>query len=196
MSEEMIVNETLSLVKDAQSQGTFNLADVIKGRGYPTKEVSVYTDVDAAFKLYELEKQLENATNDVYLYKLLDDEAQALAKVVQASKLTFTMRGISQAEVERITAITDELAGELNEDSNPEEWSKQQACGLVAANIIRVTDADGKVDEHLFTREEVVELRGLLPSDAWSVLVATMQKLTLATGFFDGLTDAGFLPKS
>lgn len=196
MSEEMIVNETLSLVKDAQSQGTFNLADVIKGRGYPTKEVSVYTDVDAAFKLFELEKQLELATNDSELYATLDAEAQALAKVVQASRLTFTMRGISQAEVERITAITDELAGELNEESNPEEWSKQQACGLVAANIIRVTDADGKVDEHLFTREEVVELRGLLPADAWSVLVATMQKLTLATGFFDGLTDAGFLPKS
>ena len=196
MSEEMIVNETLSLVKDAQSQGTFNLADVIKGRGYPTKEVSVYTDVESAFKLFELEKQLEVATNDVDLYASLDAEAQELAKVVQASKLTFTMRGVSQAEVERITAVTDSIAGELNEEANPEEWSKQQACGLVAANIIRVTDADGKVDEHLFTREEVVELRGLLPADAWSVLVATMQKLTLATGFFDGLTDAGFLPKS
>lgn len=196
MSEQEIVNETIELVKDAQKQGTFNLADVIKGRGYPTKDVTIYTDVESAFKLVEIEAKLNESADDTEAYIALEAEAKALAETVQASKLIFTMRGVNQATVEHINETTNDLFGRPEELDDPSEWSKNQVAGFVASNIVRVTDADGNVDERLFTREDALELRGLLPADSWHVLVATMQKLTLASGFFDGLTDSGFLPKS
>lgn len=196
MSEQEIVNETLELVKDAQKQGTFNLADAIKGRGYPTKDVTIYTDVESAFKLVEIEDELNKPTDDTKAYAALEERAKALAETVQASKLVFTMRGVNQATVEHITETINEEFGKPEDLDDPSVWSKNQVASFVASNIVRVTDADGNVDERLFTRDDALELRGLLPSESWHVLVATMQKLTLASGFFDGLTDAGFLPKS
>jgi hypothetical protein len=61
---------------------------------------------------------------------------------------------------------------------------------------VRAIDADGKVDEHVFTTEEMLEMRELVAADSWNVLVENMQKLTLASGYFEQLTDAGFLPRS
>jgi hypothetical protein len=69
-------------------------------------------------------------------------------------------------------------------------------CALIAANIVSVENANGEVDERLFSKEDVIELRGVLPGESWDKLVATMQKLTLATGYFKGLSDAGFLQMS
>lgn len=196
MSEQAVVNETLELVKEAQKQGTFNLADVIKGRGYPSKEVTVYTDVETAFKLIEIEEKLNESAEDIDAYNKLEEEAKALAELVQKSKLVFTMRGVNQAMVEHIDAATVEEFGRADELEDTTEWTKHKIAALVASNIVRVTDSEGNVDERLFTKDDVLEIRGLLPVDSWHLLVSTMQKLTLASGFFDGLTDSGFLPKS
>jgi hypothetical protein len=65
----------------------------------------------------------------------------------------------------------------------------------IAGNFEQFVPA-GKIDERIFTGEDVEELRSYLSSEAWDKIVGTMQKLTLATGYFKGLSDAGFLQKS
>jgi len=195
MSEENITEETLEMVKEAQKPSTFNLAEVIKGRGYPSKDVTVYTDAEAAFELVEIEDQMNELTE-------VDEELQAkadeLAERVQKSKLTFHMRGVGQGEVERISDKADQLykKPDLKEEDYSSDWFKYYITSLVASNIVRVTDADGNVDESHFEYEDMLTVRNNLPGDSWGLLVTTMQKLTLASGYFKGLTDAGFLPKS
>jgi len=198
MSEEKITEETLEMVKEAQKQSTFNLAEVIKGRGYPTKDVTVYTDAESAFELIEIEDQMNQMTEASEEYKELEAKANELAELVQKSKLTFHMRGVGQGEVERITEKADQLykKPKSEDEEYGSDWFKFYVTSLVASNVVKVSDADGNVDESHYEYEDMLTVRNNLPGDSWGLLVSTMQKLTLATGYFKGLTDAGFLPKS
>lgn len=198
MSETEVINETLELVKEAQSQGTFNLSEVIKGRGYPQKDVTIYTDVESAFKLIELEKKLSEVAiaDNAEAFAALEAEANALAEKVQASRLIFSMRGVNQGIVEAVDAEATKLYPEDEDGEKDANWYKFYTSSLIAHNIVRVTDANGNVDERVFTFEDMEAVRATIPADSWSILLNTMQQLTLAGGFFKGLTDAGFLPKS
>lgn len=198
MSEENITEETLEMVKEAQKKNTFNLAEVIKGRGYPSKDVTVYTDAEAAFELVEIEDKMNSMAEANEEYKELEAKADELAERVQKSQLTFHMRGVGQGVVERISEKADQLHKKpnLKEEDYSSDWFKYYITSLVASNIVRVTDSEGNVDESHFEYDDIVEVRNSLPADSWGILVSTMQKLTLATGYFKGLTDAGFLPKS
>jgi hypothetical protein len=195
MSEDTQVEETIALVQEAQKQGTFNLSEVIKGRGFPQKTVTVYTDAEAAFKLVELSKKMNVIVDKDELDKL-EQETKKLAENVQASRLDFHMQGVPQAIIETVEAKIDKLYPSADEESRNDDWFKAYIAELVALNIVSVTDANGSTDKRIFNYEDAIELRSYLPTESWAILVSTMQKLTLASGFFNGLTDAGFLPKS
>jgi hypothetical protein len=188
MSEE--IKEVLDLVEEAQKPGNFNLGEFVKGRGYPQDSVEVYVDVESAYELSKLNEKLIRATDKEESEKL-EAEAKVLSDKILDSKLTFKMRGIDQRQVEKI-----EQDSRAKFEENDDNWIIDYMCELVASNIISVTDASGKVDERIFTGQDVEDLRSYLSSEAWEKIVATMQKLTLATGYFKGLTDAGFLQKS
>lgn len=188
MSED--INEVVSLVEKAQAKGNFNLADFIKGRGYPEDSVEVYFDVASAYEISKLNDQLV-LIDDPEKAKPIEDAIRELEKKVLASRLKFNMRGIDQKQVESIEA--------KEKETNPQEgdaWYVDYICALIAANIVSIENADGDVDERVFTKDDVVALRGSLTGDSWEKLVSTMQKLTLATGYFKGLSDAGFLQRS
>lgn len=191
MSEETIdVEEVLSLVEEAQKPGNFNLGEFVKGRGYPQDTVEVYVDVESAYELSKLNDTLVQTTDEAELVAL-EAKAKELSDKILESKLTFKMRGIDQKQVER---IEESSRKKFEEDDT--DWVIDYMCELVASNIVSVTDAKGNVDERIFTGKDVEDLRGYLSPEAWEKLMSTMQKLTLATGYFKGLTDAGFLQKS
>lgn len=189
------VNETLELVKEAQKQGTFNLSEVIKGRGYPHKSVTIYTDAEAAFNLIELEAKMLRADLDSEEYKQLETQATALATAVKDSRLVFHMRGVGQLVVEEAENEANKAHPPIDGERS-DDWYKYYMAHLVASNIVKVEDASGNVDERIFTASDIEEFRNFLPIDSWAMLMATMQQLTLATGYFKGLTNADFLPKS
>jgi hypothetical protein len=191
MSEETIdVKEVLAVVEEAQKPGNFNLGEFVKGRGYPQDTVEIYVDVESAYELSKLNDTLVQTTDDAELTKL-EAKAKELSDKIMESKLTFKMRGVDQKQVE---AIEESSRKKYQDDDNA--WVIDYMCELVASNIVSVTDAKGSVDERVFTGKDVEDLRGYLSSEAWEKLMSTMQKLTLATGYFKGLTDAGFLQKS
>ena len=197
MSEENVIEEALDLAKEAQSAKVFNLSDAIKGRSYPTTSVRIYLDDESALKLVDLNKEMSR-TPDPEEFAKLEEQAQVLAKKVMDSSLEFTMRGVGQAAIE---AVNDKLVAKLGIEkgkdatSNP-EYLKEYITTLVGMNIVSVQDANGAVDETPFDYDKAEELRSFLPVAEWNKLVSAMQKLTLAGGYFDQLTDAGFLQKS
>lgn len=195
MSEATNVDSTLELVKEAQKQGSFNLSEVIKGRGYPQKSVTIYTDAEAAFELIQLEAKMGLIAPETEEYAAAESLADELATRVRDSRLVFHMRGVGQLVVEAAEAEANKShpveGGERSDD-----WYKRYMAYLVAANIVRVEDANGNLDERVFTPEDVEEFRNFLPIDSWAMLMSTMQQLTLATGYFKGMTNADFLQKS
>lgn len=188
MSED--IKEVLDLVEEAQKPGNFNLGEFVKGRGYPQDTVEIYVDVESAYELSKLNDLLIKTEDEAELAKL-EAKAKELADKIMASKLTFKMRGIDQRQVE--------LIEEQSRKKFPDEdsaWVLNYMSELIASNIVSVEDASGKIDERVFTGSDVEDLRAFLSGESWEKLVSTMQKLTLATGYFKGLTDAGFLQKS
>lgn len=197
MSEENILEEAVELVKEAQSQKVFNLADAIKGRAYPSTSVRVFLDDESALKLSEINQKL-NRTTDEKEIKALTDKVEVLSKNIISSALVFEMRGIGQAAID---AISDKLnskykIGPSEIGTNNSDWLRDYITTLVGMNIVSVTNAEGAVDSEEFGFEKADELRKALAPSEWAKLVGGMQKLTLAGGYFDQLTDAGFLPKS
>jgi hypothetical protein len=199
MSEEQTADEVLKLVEKAQSKGVFNITDFAKGRGYPEDSVTTYIDVESAYELSKINKKIANSFDDDEINEL-DKVAKELAAKVSASKVVFHMRGINEGTIDGISdvcnkkyPVTTNVLGQVEQDPN---WNRDFTAGLVAANLIKIEDADGNFDERVFSIDDVNELRDYLPREAWSLIVEKMQQLTLAGTYFEGLTDAGFLQKS
>jgi hypothetical protein len=185
----------IDLATEAQKKGKFSLADAIKGRAFPEASVDVYIDAASAYEFAEVKNKAESLEagtpeHDSALLKM-----EELSSKIKDSKLTFHMRGVGQGVVEKINKEADELFPQAEGPSDP-AWIRYYLCALIATNITRVVDQDGNEDDSTFTTEDVMELRDIMPIDSWEVLIDTMQKLTLASSYFDAVTDAGFLPKS
>ena len=192
MSED---NNVVDMVEAAQKKGKFSLADAIKDRAFPETAVDVYIDAAAAYEFAELDKLAKTLDVESKEYTDTVDKMDELAKQITNSKLTFHMKGVGQGTVEKVTEAANKLYPDAEEKNEP-DWVKYYLCALIAENVVKVTDVDGNEDDSNFTVEDVIELRGIMPIDSWEVLIDTMQKLTLATSYFDTVTDAGFLPKS
>jgi hypothetical protein len=107
------------------------------------------------------------------------------------------MRGVSQDAIELVLKQLNEkykVKGSAGTE-NP-DWMRDYITILVGLNIVSVKDFSGGKDDTVFDFDKTEEIRRNLPAAEWGKLVEMMQKLTLAGGYFDQLTDAGFLPKS
>jgi hypothetical protein len=192
MSEQTeTIAEVLELVEQAQSKGKFKLENVIKNVGYPEDSVDVYLDSESAYNLAKLNEELIS-TVDPKVLAVLEPQVQELKTKILKSKLTFHMRGIDQKQIE----LLEKQAQESNKEKDEDAWMFDYMCSLVAANVLKVEDSEGNVDDSVFSLTDAKTWRETFPAEAWASLAATMQKLTLAVGYFKGLTDAGFLPKS
>lgn len=198
MSEEIngAVEEAMDLAQEAQSKKVFNLSDAIKGRSYPQKDAVVYLDDESAMKLVELD-EIMSYTTDPEELKKLEAEAAKLSKAIKDSALTFKMRGVSQDAIELVLKQLNEkykVKGSAGTE-NP-DWMRDYITTLVGMNIISVVDASGSEDDSTYDFDKTEEIRRNIPAAEWGKLVEMMQKLTLAGGYFEQLTDAGFLQKS
>ena len=201
MSEETTTNEVLDLVEKAQKKGTFDIAKFAKGIAYPEDSVTAYLDIESAYKLNILNDEMSKLKlADPAEYAKLEAQAKELSDKILASKVVFHMRGVNQEVIESITDKADKKYPKkldaLGQVIDNEAWLKEWTCGLVAANLVQIENADGEVDDKHYETEDVLDLRKNLPREVFDLLIAKMQQLTLAGAYFKGLTDAGFLPKS
>lgn len=198
MTEQHSTEEVLKLVEKAQAKGVFDITEFAKGRAYPEDSVTAYLDVQAAYELDKLNQKMRSA--DAESLPEMEKEANELAAKVMESKLVFHMRGVNQAHIEKISAECDAKhpakTDAFGQTINSPEWLREWTAALVASNLLRIENAKGEMDERTFTADDVVQLRLHLPKEVWDLLVEKMQQLTLASAYFKGLTDAGFLPKS
>lgn len=200
MSEETTTDEVLELVEKAQKKGTFDIAKFAKGIAYPEDSVTAYLDIESAYKLNKINDDMSRMNSDSAEYTKLEKEAKKLSNKILESRVIFHMRGVNQEVIEAITAKADkkypkklDALGQVIDNDN---WLLEWTCGLIAANLVKIENSEGEVDDKVLSTEDVIELRKNLPREVFDLLIAKMQQLTLAGAYFKGLTDAGFLPKS
>jgi hypothetical protein len=194
------IDETLKLVEETQSRKVFDITEYAKGRLAPQDTVTAYLDIESAYALNTLNDLLGN-TPAGKEFDALEAQAKELSDKILKSKVVFHMRGVNQDIIEKVTTDANEKfpavqnAFGVEQEQSP-EWVKEWTCALIAANLIKVVNADGEEDERVFTAEDTKTMRSYLPREVWDLLVEKMQQLSLANAYFRGLTDAGFLPKS
>jgi hypothetical protein len=200
MSEENTTKdagaEALELAEEAQSKKVFNLADAIKGRSLPQKTVTIFLDENSAMALVEI-NDLMNETTDPEALAELEAQAATLKADINQSALTVAMRGVNQKTIEEVSDMCNEKH-KVKEGEGPSslDWMVDYIVTLVAKNIVSITTGEGETDSGPFDFDKLNEIRGFIPTAEWNKLVETMQRLTLAGGYFEQLTDAGFLQKS
>lgn len=176
-----------NVLTDAVSKGKFSVLEVAKERGYPQDIVDIYTDHETAFLVHRLEAKIADEKDGDKVNEL-DAERKALKEKVKDSVLTFHMRGISDGLVEDLQKQAKEKFGE---EETPERAIYTNHSYL-ANHIISVTNANGDVDDHQWTPEELGQLKRDLPPESFEKLVALMYELTFAARYFDEVVNADF----
>lgn len=176
---------------DTPDVKTFSVLDAAKGSSYPSDDVTVYTNQKAAHQIARLEFEI-NETDDDARVNELDAQIAVLRDEVLASQLTFHMRGISPGTR---TAVQQQVKErKFGEDTDGR--TRFSNAAYLAAHIVRVTNAEGAVDERVFEADEVVELVKALPDESVEDLYEKMQELTFRAAYFDAAVSADFLSKS
>lgn len=200
MSEQTSTENVLELVEKAQKKGVFDISKFAKGIAFPEDTLVAYLDIEAAYRLSKINSEMNLMASDAEAYEALEKEAKDLSEKILASKITFYMRGVSQEVIESVEKKADtkfpKKLDPLGQVLPNPDWNKYWVCGLIATNIVKIENANGEIDERVFEVEDVLEMHKHFPKEVFDVLTAKMQQLTLASSYFKGLTDAGFLPKS
>lgn len=177
-------------IEEAMAKGTFSVLAAVQKRAYPTADVTVHTDAGTAYEIVALLEESDAPGTTDARVNAIDKKVKALLKELGKSALTFHMRGISQGLSD---SISEEAAKAEPDDEEARNIHSNMAH--LAAHIVRVTDAEGNVDEHLFTREEADALRGFLPPDEFERIYTKMNELTFQARYFDRAVSADFLSK-
>lgn len=178
--------DTVTAVENAQSRGNFSVLAFIEQTAYPTSEVTLFQDVKSADeyvksvnKRFELEKAKEDTTE-------LDAQIEALGQKVSDSALIFELRGMPPGVSQRITSP------EGSTDNDSDAIVRARDNELIAKTIVRVKNAKGEYDEHLWEAEDVNKLREFLKEGEFGKLVNGVVKVNFNAAIFDEATDAGF----
>lgn len=174
----------MDAISEAQAPTTFDVLSFVEGTAYPVETVKIYTDVKAVAEL--LEANQARLSNDIHKDDPRDFDAiieDATARV-NASALTFDLRGMPPGIVQELYASTE---GETAEQVQEKEDA------LVARTIVDVRNADGIRDPRLWSGEDVAKLRRFVKEGEFGKLIQGVVNVNFNAAIFDQATDAGFL---
>lgn len=181
-------------VEAAQEKGTFSVLAAAKGIAYPKEEVVLFQDVKSAYEIGILERSMESlGKDDTEMINRVDEEILELKKKVRASALTFHLTGLAPGVIEDIQT---EIWGMYPKTEDEGKSNLLINMSYIAASIQKVVDADDNEDVHLWTRDEVTDLRRTLPDESFDKLGEKVAELSFVGAYFDQATDADFLSKS
>lgn len=165
------------------NKGTFSIVAAVQGSGttYPTDDVVVNSDLGTAYEIAKLEKKANKPGADI---NAIDAEIDTLREKMKENSYVFHMRGISPGTR---NAIDKEYPVDKPEGILPHNFA------MLAAHIVRVTDVEGNVDEHLFTLEDVQNMADWLPDTEFDKIYNKQQELTFQASYIDNAMSADFL---
>lgn len=176
----------MDIVADAMAEGTFDVLDAAKGRSYPSKDVTIYTDAESAYEATIIEDLIAEEPDSDKVNEL-DAQRSELRDKVLASAQTWHLRGI-----DRRVRRAAEKAARKKTDADDEEKAEWLTYGYLAGLLVRVTSATGSVQEKLWTTQDVADILDSLPDECVSTLVDAVNELVFGGLRFDALVSADF----
>lgn len=153
----------------------FNAIEFLKGRSFPTTDVTLYVDDSDSLELGAI---LSKET----LSKADEKRVKEIASKAEENALTMTLRGVPH---DQIKAIFD------NDSLSDQDTSVH----LVAATLVAMRTSGGS-EEREYSVADVEEIFAYLPIQSTQELVQAVNALVVSSLAFDQAADAGFFPKS
>ena len=204
MSEE----EIIELAEEAKKPGTFNIMNVIKDRAFPSQQVNIYLDEEAAYNASDANEKLKRIDPADKEYAAAEKALKELLAKLEESKYVFTIEGISESKREEISKLAaGKFPIEYREEKNVytgetkrEEIENQERNDLFtamlwSAHIVKIVSPSGDIQQHL-SAEECNELRGALPIASSALVNQAIEKIRAASAIFMMTVDEDFLAKS
>lgn len=193
--------------REASVASTFNFLDRLAGRNYPTEDVVIYLDEQAAYQSLKLSEKISRETDSDAVAKL-EEELAALHEALGESKYIIHLEGISTEEYD---AVIDEgikqYPVEYDESTHPltfaktktpresEERSTYYRTHMWAKYIRSIEDNDGNVDTNI-TPELVAAFLNHAPVGVQYRIAEAVETLRMTTDWMDTLQSDDFFPKS
>lgn len=162
---------------------TFSVLDTVKGRSYPTDEVTIYTDVESLYKVLKLENKVNDETDDDVINEV-DKEISTLREKIEESALTFHLRGFSYGVWDSIDKETTAKFGE-DADFSKGEAASWRSAKFISESIIKVVNAEGQEDPNRWSPEDVLNLQAHIPVNEYSKISARANLLSLSSLEFE-----------
>lgn len=219
MSDEKEIVEPVEKLKE---RGVFNIADVVRGRTYPTTEVDVFIDEDIAYAISQLDALISKTSESLDKKTLNKKEADEILKrreeileqkekmvsEMGGSKYVFHIRGISEGDRQDIfDSVLEKFPYEYEKSRNPftgaqekvelesKERDRYFTDRLWQAHISKIVAPDGS-EQNAITFDDAVELRRNLPLASISKVTEAIERIRVSTAVFMMTVDEDFLAKS
>lgn len=179
-------------------KGTFDLIATIKGSNYPTKDVTIATDLRAMHLRDLIEKEINGLTEyskDADKVTELEERVAELEQTIKDSSLTFHLEGLPPHIVEE---TEDEVNAEIKAGKvAADQKDIRLSDAFMAKHVKGVTRvSDGAKDTKVFEADDIESFRKFVPFEAWKKIRVAMDELTFAAAYFDASVSADFLSKS
>lgn len=192
--------------EQASERGTFSFIERLTGRNYPTSDVVMYMDEQAAFDRLVLMAELEDETITVECRVEIEKRIEELEDQLRASKYVITLQAFPPEQYDALLAELDaQYPPEFDEHTNVFSGEKVKTekdnpartrllfAMLWAKSIKKITAPDGSVDETVLDNGTAGHIRENFPIAARRDIDIRIQDLRLASAWMDGIQDEGFL---
>lgn len=207
-------------VEELKGEESFDLADVLKGASYPTDEVSIFLNGEKAHELNANLEEISELSRQALQYTAgnnggvadspekedLDEQIseleirqRLLIADVLKSRLTFTVRGAAPEQWKLIIkkwTRKSKKAEDIEDEQERIDWANEKIdAELLAKTIVKIVDANGKVQKSGITQEKIESLRGTVLQSEFAKLLEAANTLTFANGLFHNAiaSDSAFL---
>lgn len=161
----------------------FDIIDFIEGSNYPEKTVTVYTNGKAALELRTLNEAPEAERDSAAI--------EAKQAEIEASALTFTLRGLAPAIIEVMMKKIEVNSKDITDEERVKRFL-ESTDSLTAASIKGVKTADGREDKRAWDTARAAKLRGHLVSSEYEKLADGVNTVNFDAKLFSDMVDAGF----
>jgi len=219
LSDEKEIVEPVEKLKE---RGVFNIADVVRGRTYPTTEVDVFIDEEIAYAISQLDALISKTSESLDKKTLSKKETDGILKRREeileqkekmvsdmgGSKYVFHIRGISEGDRQDIfDSVLEKFPYEYEKSRNPftgaqekveienNERDRYFTDRLWQAHISKIVAPDGS-EQNAITFDDAVELRRNLPLASISKVTEAIERIRVSTAVFMMTVDEDFLAKS
>jgi cell division protein FtsX len=205
-----VEEQVKELADEAKQSGVFNIVDAIKGRAYPSEQVSVFLTEDTAYEASKIKEKMDSeaATLSDSKMKELNKKLEELVKKMDSEKFIFTITGISEGDRDSmLESVLEKFPMEYDEQKNPftgevkkvELENKQRdkifTDMIWKSHIVKIVSPDGSEQKDL-TDSEIEVLRTSLPLASIAAINEAIEKVRVASAVFMASLDEDFLAKS